>query len=143
MLSDRWYPFGRAPETLYWTATVGGGLIGGTMFVLKWLYHSVAKMLWHADRRVWRITAPILSGVLAVFVVMLIQTEIIPIFDPDKIDSLLAGAATAFLIGLFSDNILAALQNFAGRTFGTLRDKHQKDIPGASRRSHAAELTDE
>lgn len=131
-LSDDWYPFGRADATQYWTATAGGGLAGGTIFALKWLYHSVAKKLWHVDRRVWRITAPLLSGVLALFVVMLVQSGILPVLDPNKISTPLSGASIAFLIGLFSDNILAALQNFAGRTFGTLKDKHQKDIPGAS-----------
>ena len=129
ILSDRFYPFGRGPETLYWTATLGGGVAGGTIFALKWLYHSVAKKLWHSDRRVWRITAPVLSGVIALFMMMLIKSEILPVLNPSKIDTPLAGAAIAFVLGLFSDNILAALQNFAGRTFGTLRDKNQKDIP--------------
>ncbi|GAG91886.1 unnamed protein product, partial [marine sediment metagenome] len=27
------------------------GTFGGTLFDMKWLYHSVAKQLWHLDRR--------------------------------------------------------------------------------------------
>src|SRR4051812_4751111 len=26
-----------------------GGITGGTLFAMKWLYHSVAKRLWHID----------------------------------------------------------------------------------------------
>src|SRR5260221_10001997 len=30
------------------------GVFGGTIFAMKWLYHSVAKHLWNVDRRLWR-----------------------------------------------------------------------------------------
>ena len=33
-----------------WIALWTAGLIGGTVFDLKWLYHSVAKATWNQDR---------------------------------------------------------------------------------------------
>jgi hypothetical protein len=89
---------------------------------LKWHYHCVAKKLWHADRRVWRITTPLLSGVVSLFVVMLLVSDILSVISFRTVDTPTGGPALAFLLGLFSDNILAALQNFAVRTIGTLRD---------------------
>jgi hypothetical protein len=41
-----------------------GGMLGGVLFAMKWQYHSVAKLMWHLDRSVWRLT-PHISGGLA------------------------------------------------------------------------------
>lgn len=135
----RYHPFGRRIDVLYWISTFLAGLIGGLLFTLKWHYHCVAKRIWHQDRLVWRITAPILSGVLALFVVMMVRSELVPFINASKLDSLLGVVSFAFFLGLFSDNLLAALQNFAARTFGTLRDRNQKDVRAdASAEQHAS-----
>ena len=115
-------PFGTNDDVLFWLTTGTAGVLGGTVMTLKWHYHCVAKKLWHADRRVWRITTPLLSGVVSLFVVMLLVSDIISVISLETVDTPIGGAALAFLLGLFSDNILAALQNFAVRTIGTLRD---------------------
>lgn len=120
ILSHR--PFGTDGDTLFWISTGMAGMLGGTVMTLKWHYHCVAKKLWHADRRVWRITTPLLSGVISVFVVMLLVSGIMPVISVETVGTPIGGMALAFLLGLFSDNILAALQNFAMRTIGTLRD---------------------
>lgn len=117
-----WLPSGLTPALYLWPAVLAAGVAGGTVNALKWHYHCVAKKLWHADRRVWRITSPILSGVLALFVIMLVRSDIIPIFRSDVLTTFLSAVASGFLLGLFSDNLLAALQNFANTAFGTLRD---------------------
>jgi hypothetical protein len=46
-----------------------GGAVGGCCFGIKWMYHSVAKGLWHEDRCLWRILTPHLSGIVSVFMV--------------------------------------------------------------------------
>ncbi len=117
-----WLPEGVAPAVYLWPAILASGLAGGTMIALKWHYHCVAKKLWHADRRVWRITSPLLSGVLALFVIMLIRSNILSILRADVLSTFSSSVASAFLLGLFSDNLLAALQNFANAAFGTLKD---------------------
>lgn len=120
LISDR--PLGSNSQVLFWLAVGSAGALGGTIMALKWHYHCVAKQLWHADRRVWRITTPLLSGVVALFVIMLVASGFLPIFSAEQVSNPMGGASIGFLIGLFADNILAALQNFAQRAFGTLRD---------------------
>jgi hypothetical protein len=58
-----------------------GGLLGGTLFSLKWLYHSIARQIWHVDRRLWRVFTPHISGGLAFAVVALVSSGIFRIFD--------------------------------------------------------------
>lgn len=115
-------PIGTDDTVLFWLSTGTAGLLGGTVMTLKWHYHCVAKKLWHADRRVWRITTPLLSAVVSLFVVMLLVSDIVSVISVETVNTPIGGPALAFLLGLFSDNILAALQNFAVRTIGTLRD---------------------
>ena len=49
--------FGLNPETVLYAnryaLLAGGGLLGGTVYGGKWLYHAVAKGLWHEDRKLW------------------------------------------------------------------------------------------
>lgn len=120
-------PFGQNPDVLIWVATVGSGLSGGCLFAIKWLYHCVAKGYWNADRCIWRFTAPLISGILAVFGTLIVRSELIPIIKGEAVDTMVAAIALAFILGLFSDNLLAALQNFANKTFGTLRDQNEDD----------------
>lgn len=125
-----WLPPEMEPTIYLWPAVLAAGVAGGTVSALKWHYHCVAKRLWHADRRVWRITAPLLSGVLALFVVMLIRSEIISILSADVLTKFLSAISLAFLLGLVSDNLLAALQNLANAAFGTLKDSEaRRDQP--------------
>jgi len=108
---------------LLWIATAGSGLVGGCVFALKWHYHCVAKGNWNSDRFVWRITSPIISAVLAIFTAMIIRSEIIPLLKGKELDNFPTLISLGFIFGLFSDNLLASLQNFANKTFGTLKAK--------------------
>jgi hypothetical protein len=65
-----------------------GGVLGGTLFDLKWLYHSVARQLWHLDRRLWRLFTPHISGGLAFAMVVLISSGLVRIFDSRAVNSL-------------------------------------------------------
>src|SRR5262249_33726874 len=58
---------------LAWSA----GTLGGTLFSLKWLYHSVARQLWHLDRRLWRLFTPHISGGLAFAVTTLMASGLL------------------------------------------------------------------
>lgn len=129
MFLPAWIPTGLSPSAYLWPAILFSGVVGGSAAALKWHYHCAAKMIWHADRRVWRITSPLLSGVLALFVMMLIRSDIVPIFRSDALTTFLSATSFGFLLGLFSDNLLAALQNFANSTLGTLKDNKPKPEP--------------
>jgi hypothetical protein len=95
-----------------------GGVLGGTTFSMKWLYHSVARGQWHLDRRLWRLFTPHLSGALALASVALLTSGLIGIFDQATIRQPKALFAIAFLAGYFSDNTVAALARLADQLLG-------------------------
>lgn len=102
-----------------------GGMFGGTMYVIKWLYHTVAKRIWHLDRRLWRIFTPHISGGLAFVMVLLIQSRLFNVFDPDALKYPSSSIAIGFLVGYFSDTAVAKLYEVAQTIFGTT-EKHQR-----------------
>lgn len=110
---------------LYITIALSG-VCGGCSSALKWLYHSVAKLRWHQDRIIWRFVVPPLSGTLAIFAGMMILSGLVPFLAKSWLASLTAGAAFGFFVGLFSDNLLAALEKVAFNLFGTMNDRFQK-----------------
>lgn len=95
-----------------------GGTFGGTLFDMKWLYHSVAKQIWHRDRRLWRLFTPHISGALSFAVVLLISSGILRIFDQTALDSPAVVLAIGFMVGYFSDSATAKLTEVAETLFG-------------------------
>jgi hypothetical protein len=112
-------PTESTPLVVY-AAVILSGICGGCASSLKWLYHSVAKQRWHRDRLIWRLIVPPLSGVLAVFTALMIISGIVPFLNRTSLAGPASGAALGFFVGLFSDNLLAALQKVAFRAFGTV-----------------------
>lgn len=121
------YPRDRA--FLLALTTAISGVVGGTAFALKWLYHSVAKWLWNTDRILWRLIVPFLSGMLAFFVSAMITAGIVSVFNAAFFSNFYGALGGGFFIGYFSDNVLAALQNLAVKWFGTV-DKRYQRVPG-------------
>jgi hypothetical protein len=103
-----------------------GGTLGGTLFDVKWLYHSVARQLWHLDRRLWRLFTPHISGGLAFAMVALIGSGLVRVFDSRAVDSLSSVVGIAFLVGYFSDSSIAKLTEVAETLFGTSRGKEKR-----------------
>jgi hypothetical protein len=102
-----------------------GGTLGGTLFDVKWLYHSVARQLWHLDRRLWRLFTPHISGGLAFAMVALIGSGLVRIFDSRAVNSLSSVVGISFLVGYFSDSAIAKLTEVAETLFGTSRGKEK------------------
>lgn len=120
------YLFGAGPANMslvVWAATGLSGAVGGATFALKWLYHSVAKQSWNRDRVVWRIVVPPISAVLSVYTGLMIVSGLLPFISHASLNSPLAGSAFGFFIGYFSDHLLASLQKFALRIFGTINQR--------------------
>ena len=105
-----------------------GGTLGGILFAMKWQYHSVAKLMWHLDRRLWRYLTPHISGGLA-----FASFAIVGSFDAHS--SIASSAARAFsfgfLVGFFSDNALAKLAEVAETLLGPTKRfaaRHKSDL---------------
>jgi NhaP-type Na+/H+ or K+/H+ antiporter len=99
------------------------GMLGGCSFGIKWMYHSVAKRIWHEDRRLWRLLSPHLSGVVALFMVFLVSSGLLQLFDKDFIQRAIAVMAFSFLVGYFSDKALAKMAEVADTLFGAEQKK--------------------
>lgn len=109
-------------STLFrYTVAWVSGMLGGTLFDIKWLYHSVAKYKWNLDRRLWRVFTPHISGALSCAVVTLISSGILRVFDHRATESPSLVFALSFLVGYFSDNTIAKLAEVAGTLFGPIR----------------------
>jgi hypothetical protein len=109
-----------------------GGTFGGTLFDIKWLYHSIAKQVWHLDRRLWRFFTPHISGGLAFIVIALISSGLVRVFDRHAIESPPLVLGVAFLVGYFSDSTVAKLAEVADTLFGANRTTQKKDESSGS-----------
>lgn len=117
------HPAGALPAPRLWSIVFFSGVLGGVTFSFKWLYHTVARQRWHRDRIIWRLAVPLQGGVLSVFIGCMILAGIIPLLSKDPFARLLTAAGFGFLVGLFADNFIAALQKVANRLLGTLADE--------------------
>jgi len=111
-----------AEENAKWIALALAGFVGGAVFDLKWMYHSVAKGIWNIDRCLWRIIVPFNSAMVSLFTGFLFASGVIPFLKNDSFEDFYVLLGFGFVFGYFSDNILAALQNLAKKAFGTLDD---------------------
>lgn len=102
-----------------------GGTLGGTLFSLKWLYHSVAREIWHKDRRCWRLFTPHISGGLSFAMLALISSGIIRVFDRGALHSGASIVGVSFIVGYFSDSAIAKLSELAGTLFGSKQSPSQ------------------
>lgn len=102
----------------YCCAWAGGGT-GGSLFGLKWMYHCVAKRIWHQDRRLWRILMPHISAALSLFMILIVSSGLLKIFDEGVAVRHAEILGFSFLVGYFSDKALAKLAEVADTLFGS------------------------
>jgi len=95
------------------------GLIGGTLFTLKWLYHSLARKLWHLDRLTWRIFTPWMSAFFATIMYVMMTSGLISAFDGAALTSGKTAFSMGFLVGYFSDSAMSKFREIANTIFGT------------------------
>jgi hypothetical protein len=97
------------------------GTLGGTMFSIKWLYHSVARYYWNQDRRLWRLFTPHLSGALALMFLVTARSGLLNTVNLSAYNSPSAIIASSFLVGYFSDSAIGKLKDIAETLFGHRR----------------------
>lgn len=96
------------------------GLMGGTMFGLKWQYRVSARGWWHKDRRVWRVCSPWLSAALAMMVGITIDGGLLGLsFSHTATNPASTLLSVGFVTGYFADSALAKLQDIASVVFST------------------------
>ena len=115
-----------------WVSVGLSGMVGGSCFALKWLYHSVAKALWNRDRVLWRLIVPVLSGTVAVFVSMLVASGLLSLIDVRFFSNFYGAVGVGWLVGYFSDNVLASLQKLAHKWFGTVDERRDSSGKGSA-----------
>ncbi|KVU01935.1 hypothetical protein WK75_24140 [Burkholderia ubonensis] len=102
-----------------------GGVLGGTLFGIKYLYHVVAKGFWNQDRCLWRVLSPLLAGSLAFIVGALTDAGFLGLtISASKAPAFLS---LGFITGYFGDKALAKMTEMADVIFGT------RDAPKPSR----------
>jgi hypothetical protein len=99
-----------------------GGTLGGTLFAMKWLVHSVAKDTWNYDRQLWRVFTPLLSGGLAFVIIILVNCQMFDVTKPENL-SIHKCYGIGFLVGYFSDNAIGKLTEIAQVLFGSSLSK--------------------
>lgn len=92
-----------------------GGLFGGTIFGLKYLYKVVARGYWHLDRRLWRLFSPFLSAGTALAFGTLFDSGMIGLNINTNTGS--GYFSLGFLIGYFADSAIAKMQEVAETLF--------------------------
>jgi hypothetical protein len=110
-----------SPVFLGFLGSLFAGTLGGCSFGIKCMYHFVAKLMWHEDRRLWRLLSPPLSGILSLFMVFLVASGLLQIFDTKFIEQPIRVMAFSFLVGYFSDKALAKMAEVADTLFGGTR----------------------
>lgn len=122
----------------HWIYAWLGGLFGGSLFAMKWMYHSVAKGLWNQDRRLWRIFTPLLSAGVGFTVVVLSGARVLPFFGADLVRTNSGALGVAVLVGYFSDQTISRLADIAeghlgrGGRRGRDSDKEATESPDSS-----------
>jgi len=106
----------------YYVFAFLGGTLGGTIFSIKWLIHSVAKNTWNMDRHLWRIMTPVLSSAIALLFVVLLNTDVFTI-ETAKSSSIYKAYGIGALVGYFSDNAIGKLTEIAQVLFGSSNAK--------------------
>ena len=100
-----------------------GGLLGGVVYGGKWLYHSIAKGLWHRDRRMWRFLSPWMSVGTTVGIWSLMSIGFFPALTEPSVTAGVAALAkpigTGFVVGYLSDSVLAKMKELTEVLFGS------------------------
>ncbi|MBU0479050.1 hypothetical protein KKC91_10855 [bacterium] len=94
-----------------------GGVLGGVLFGMKYLYKVVARGFWHQDRVLWRIFSPWISGGLAVAVGALFDSGVMGLSV--KAANLTTFFSLGFITGYFADSALAKMHEIAETIFST------------------------
>jgi hypothetical protein len=94
------------------------GMMGGSLFGLKYLYKVAARGWWNLDRELWRYFSPWLSGGIAFGVGALASAGLFG-FTMNASPSGASFVSLGFVAGYFADSASRKMQEIADTLFGT------------------------
>ncbi|MES2353130.1 MAG: hypothetical protein V4568_01810 [Pseudomonadota bacterium] len=92
------------------------GLLGGTVYGIKYLYRVVARGYWHVDRQLWRYLSPWNAMALAFVMGALKEASYVSTPTPTSSATVVS---IGFMTGYFADLAIAKLHDIAVVLFGT------------------------
>lgn len=92
------------------------GLLGGTIFGVKYFYRVVARGYWTQDRKYWRIFSPWISSCVALVVGCMVVSGYI---NAAQTPSTATGICIGFIAGYFADEAVGKMSEVAIALFGS------------------------
>lgn len=92
------------------------GLLGGTIFGIKYFYRVVARGYWTQDRKYWRIFSPWISACVALVVGGMAVSGYI---NAAQTPSTATGLCVGFIAGYFADEAVGKMSEVAAALFGS------------------------
>lgn len=92
------------------------GLMGGTIFGLKYFYRVIARGYWSQDRKYWRIFSPWISACIALVIGCMV---VVGYINAAQTPSTATGICIGFLAGYFADDAVGKMSDVAKALFGT------------------------
>ncbi|MBP3524272.1 MAG: hypothetical protein J6M56_11970 [Clostridia bacterium] len=92
------------------------GLMGGTIFGIKYFYRVVARGYWTQDRKYWRVFSPWISACVALVVGCMIVSGYI---NATQTPSTATGVCVGFISGYFADEAVGKMSEVATALFGS------------------------
>lgn len=92
------------------------GLLGGTIFGIKYFYRVVARGYWTQDRKYWRIFSPWISACVALVVGCMVVSGYI---NAAQTPSSATGVCVGFIAGYFADEAVGKMSEVAIALFGS------------------------
>ncbi|MBI5938279.1 MAG: hypothetical protein HY850_10570 [Betaproteobacteria bacterium] len=91
------------------------GLLGATVYSMKYLYRVVARGWWHEDRKLWRYMSPFIGLALSFIIGCLIESKFVPLGTKSSAAAIIG---VGFLVGYFADQAIGKLHDIADVIFG-------------------------
>lgn len=94
------------------------GLLGGTIFGIKYFYRVVSRGYWSIDRIYWRIFSPWISSCIALIVGSMVLSGYI---GASSTPSNSSGVCIGFVSGYFADEAVGKMSEVASALFGKVK----------------------
>jgi len=108
----------KKPIAKYLIYFATGGLLGGSIYGMKYFYRVIARRYWTQDRRYWRILSPFISMAIAFVIGCMIYAGILNSGKPDSGFKKSWGVAFGFFSGYFADEAVGKMYDIATMIFG-------------------------